>query len=48
MEKVLFHHGGTKLPSQRNKMFTMMERNLLHEGTKLSPHTKAVIILKKR
>ncbi len=26
MEKVLFHHGGTKLPSQRNKMFTMMER----------------------
>ena len=25
MEKVLFHHGGTKLPSQRNKMF--------HDGT---------------
>ena len=26
MEKVLFHHGGTKLSSQRNNMFTMMER----------------------
>ena len=26
MEKVLFHHGGTKLSPQRNKMFTMMER----------------------
>ena len=26
MDKFLYHQGGTKLPSQRNKMFTMMER----------------------
>ena len=38
MEKVLFRHGGTKLPPRWNRMFPTVEQNVPHGGTNKPSH----------